>query len=62
MDGGQCYGAIFLFRWIDDRRSRRKIVDEQELYVKDEEVVDHIGVIAVLRVLVYNPGSRFIVN
>ena len=33
-----------------------------EVDVKDKEVVDHIGVIAVLRVLVYNPGSRFIVN
>ena len=42
VDGGQCFGAIFLFRWIDDRRSRRKIVDEQELYVKDEEVVNNI--------------------
>ena len=42
VEGGQCYGAIFLFRWIDDRRSRRKIVDEQELYVKDEEVVNNI--------------------
>ena len=42
VEGGQCYGAIFLFRWIDDRRSRRKIVDEQELYVKDEEMVNSI--------------------
>ena len=42
VDGGQCYGAIFLFKWIDDRRSRRKIVDEQELYVKDEETVNNI--------------------
>lgn len=42
VDGGQCYGAIFLFKWIDDRRSRRKIVDEQELYVKDEETVNRI--------------------
>ena len=29
-----CYGAIFLFRWIEDRRSRRKIVEEDDLYVK----------------------------
>ena len=42
VEGGQCYGAIFLFRWIDDRRSRRKIVDEQELYVKDEAVMNSI--------------------
>ena len=42
VDGGQCFGAIFLFKWIDDRRSRRKIVDEQELYVKDEETINSI--------------------
>jgi len=42
VEGGQCYGAIFLFRWIDDRRSRRKIVEDQELYVKDEEIVNNI--------------------
>lgn len=42
VDGGECYGAIFLFKWIDDRRSRRKIVDEQELYVKDDEIVNSI--------------------
>jgi len=42
VEGGQCYGAIFLFRWIEERRSRRKIVDEQNLYVKDETVVNNI--------------------
>jgi len=42
VEGGQCFGAIFLFRWIEERRSRRKIVDEQELYVKDESVVNNI--------------------
>eukprot|EP00092_Neocalanus_flemingeri_P007945 GFUD01008572.1.p1 GENE.GFUD01008572.1~~GFUD01008572.1.p1 ORF type:complete len:830 (+),score=259.12 GFUD01008572.1:65-2554(+) len=42
VDGGQCFGAIFLFRWIEERRSRRKIVDEQELYVRDESVVNNI--------------------
>jgi len=42
VEGGQCYGAIFLFRWIEERRSRRKIVDEQTLYVKDESVVNNI--------------------
>ena len=39
-----------------------KLKVKPEVDVKDKEVVDHIGVIAVLRVLVYNPGSRFIVN
>jgi len=42
VEGGQCYGAIFLFRWIEERRSRRKIVDQQPLYVKDESVVNNI--------------------
>jgi len=42
VEGGQCYGAIFLFRWIEERRSRRKLVDEQTLYVKDETVVNSI--------------------
>jgi len=37
-----CYGAIFLFRWIEDRRSRRKIVEEESLYVKDEEKINQI--------------------
>jgi len=37
-----CYGAIFLFRWIEDRRSRRKIVEEEDLYVKDEDEVNKI--------------------
>jgi len=37
-----CYGAIFLFRWIEDRRSRRKIVEEEHLYLKDEEKVNQI--------------------
>jgi len=42
VEGGQCYGAIFLFRWIEERRSRRKLVDEQTLYVKDESIVNNI--------------------
>ncbi len=37
-----CYGAIFLFRWIEERRSRRKLLDEEELYVRSEEEVNSI--------------------
>ncbi|XP_063222588.1 ubiquitin carboxyl-terminal hydrolase calypso [Bacillus rossius redtenbacheri] len=36
------YGFIFLFRWTEERRSRRKIVDQCETFVKDEEVVNNI--------------------
>lgn len=36
------YGFIFLFRWIEERRSRRKVVDQTETFVKDEEVVNNI--------------------
>ena len=38
--GASCLGAIFLFRWIEDRRSRRKMVDEEDLYVRDEAEVN----------------------
>ena len=38
--GANCLGAIFLFRWIEDRRSRRKMVDEEDLYVRDEKEVN----------------------
>ena len=39
---GPVYGFIFLFRWIEERRARRKIVDTSEIYVKDEETVNNI--------------------
>jgi len=39
---GPVYGFIFLFRWIEERRSRRKIVEQTESFVKDEEVVNSI--------------------
>jgi ubiquitin carboxyl-terminal hydrolase BAP1 len=39
---GPVYGFIFLFRWIEERRSRRKIVDQSESFVKDEDVVNNI--------------------
>lgn len=35
-------GFIFLFKWIEERRSRRKNIDEDHLYVKDPDVVNSI--------------------
>lgn len=40
---GPVYGFIFLFRWIEERRARRKIVENAaEIFVKDEEKVNSI--------------------
>ncbi|XP_063979192.1 ubiquitin carboxyl-terminal hydrolase calypso [Diachasmimorpha longicaudata] len=39
---GPVYGFIFLFRWIEERRSRRKIVEHDESFLKDEEIVNTI--------------------
>ncbi|XP_023015317.1 ubiquitin carboxyl-terminal hydrolase calypso [Leptinotarsa decemlineata] len=36
------YGFIFLFRWIEERRSRRKVVEQNETFVKDEDIVNNI--------------------
>uniref|UniRef100_A0A182QRG7 Ubiquitin carboxyl-terminal hydrolase n=1 Tax=Anopheles farauti TaxID=69004 RepID=A0A182QRG7_9DIPT len=38
----QVYGFIFLFRWIEERRARRKIVETTDIYVKDEDAVNNI--------------------
>lgn len=38
----QVYGFIFLFRWVEERRSRRKVVEQTEQFVKDEDVVNNI--------------------
>lgn len=38
----QVYGFIFLFRWIEERRSRRKVVEQTEIFVRDEDVVNNI--------------------
>lgn len=37
---GPVYGFIFLFKWIEERRSRRKITQEEESFVTDENVVN----------------------
>lgn len=37
----KCYGFIFLFKWIEERRSRRKTMEEQkEKFVTDDTVVN----------------------
>ncbi|XP_050351117.1 ubiquitin carboxyl-terminal hydrolase calypso isoform X2 [Nymphalis io] len=36
------YGFIFLFRWIEERRSRRKFVEQTESFVRDEETINNI--------------------
>ncbi|CAH1784373.1 unnamed protein product [Owenia fusiformis] len=37
---GPVYGFIFLFKWIEERRSRRKVIQEAETFVTDEEIVN----------------------
>ncbi|KAK0077742.1 hypothetical protein PV325_003490 [Microctonus aethiopoides] len=39
---GPVYGFIFLFRWIEERRSRRKVVEQNESFVEDEEIIKNI--------------------
>ena len=33
------YGFIFLFKWIEERRARRKMTLDDENYVMDEDTV-----------------------
>lgn len=39
---GPVYGFIFLFKWIEERRSRRKIIEDSDSFVRDENVVNNI--------------------
>lgn len=39
---GPVFGFIFLFRWIEERRSRRKIIEDSDSFVRDENVVNSI--------------------
>lgn len=39
---GPVYGFIFLFRWIEERRARRKIVETTDTFVRDEDAVNSI--------------------
>ena len=42
-EGSEALGFIFLFKWIEERRSRRKLIDNEEhLYVKEEQKVNEI--------------------
>lgn len=36
------YGFIFLFKWIEERRSRRKIQPLEEMFVEDEDIIRDI--------------------
>nr|MBE5724593.1 calypso [Cucujiformia] len=36
------HGFIFLFRWVEEPRFRRKVVEQQETFVKDENTVNNI--------------------
>ncbi|XP_067945551.1 ubiquitin carboxyl-terminal hydrolase calypso-like [Watersipora subatra] len=38
----EALGFIFLFRWIEDRRRRRKLMDEHSLSVKDSKILRDI--------------------
>ena len=40
--GQDVLGFIFLFKWIEERRSRRKNIDENEILVKDPDIVNSI--------------------
>lgn len=39
---GPVYGFIFLFRWIEERRARRKLAETTDIYQRDENVVNSI--------------------
>ncbi|XP_068713612.1 ubiquitin carboxyl-terminal hydrolase BAP1-like [Montipora foliosa] len=39
---GPVYGFIFLFKWIEERRSRRKIQPLEEMFVEDEDIIRDI--------------------
>jgi len=39
---GPAFGFIFLFRWIEERRSRRKVNEDTESFIKDEASVNSI--------------------
>lgn len=39
---GPVYGFIFLFRWIEERRARRKLAETADIYQREENVVNSI--------------------
>jgi len=38
----QVYGFVFLFRWINERRSRKKMVCQKDIFIKDDEAINSI--------------------
>ena len=36
------YGFIFLFRWIEERRARRKLAESTDIFVRDDNVINSI--------------------
>lgn len=36
------YGFIFLFKWIEERRARRKQTQDEESFVMDDDTVNRI--------------------
>ena len=39
---GPVYGYIFLFRWTEERRSRRKTILDAEQFIKDEAAINNM--------------------
>lgn len=39
---GPVYGFIFLFRWIEERRARRKLAESIDIYQRDDDIVNSI--------------------
>lgn len=40
---GPVYGFIFLFRWIEERRARRKLAETTDIYQRDENIVNRFA-------------------
>jgi ubiquitin carboxyl-terminal hydrolase BAP1 len=36
------YGFIFLFKWIEERRARRKQTQDEESFVMDDDTINRI--------------------
>jgi hypothetical protein len=56
-----------LIRWIEERRSRRKLLDEEDLYVRNEEEVNNIFfayqvIIIKLRLHLHRGSASFFVK
>jgi hypothetical protein len=50
-----------LIRWIEERRSRRKLLDEEDLYVRNEEEVNNIFFayqVIIIKLMVADPDPH----